>query len=67
MRSAKAGLFGLTRVTRMDLARSKITCNAIAPFAATRVTDIIQPANEAQKTYKERALKMPARIMSRAW
>ena len=35
--SAKAGLFGLTRVT-----------------------DIIQPANEAQKTYKERALKIGA-------
>jgi NAD(P)-dependent dehydrogenase (short-subunit alcohol dehydrogenase family) len=58
--SAKAGLFGLTRVTAMDLARAKITANAVAPFAATRVTDIIQPANEAQKTYKERALKIGA-------
>ena len=26
----------------------------------TRVTDIIQPANDAQKTYKERALKIGA-------
>ena len=34
--------------------------NAVAPFARTRVTDIIQPANEAQKTYKERALKIGA-------
>lgn len=58
--SAKAGLFGLTRVTAMDLARARITANAVAPFAATRVTDIIQPANEAQKTYKERALKIGA-------
>ena len=58
--SAKAGLFGLTRVTAMDLQRANITVNAIAPFAKTRVTDIIQPANEAQKTYKERALKIGA-------
>ena len=58
--SAKAGLFGLTRVTAMDLQRAQITVNAVAPFARTRVTDIIQPANEAQKTYKERALKIGA-------
>ncbi len=58
--SAKAGLFGLTRVTAMDLARAQITCNAVAPFARTRVTDIIQPQNDAQKTYKERALKIGA-------
>src|SRR5215471_7664354 len=58
--SAKAGLFGLTRVAAMDLARAAITVNAVAPFARTRVTDIIQPADEAQKTYKERALKIGA-------
>ena len=58
--SAKAGLFGLTRVAAMDLQRANITVNAVAPFAKTRVTDIIQPANEAQKTYKERALKIGA-------
>lgn len=56
--SAKAGLVGLTRVAAMDLARAAITVNAVAPFARTRVTDIIQPANEAQKTYKERALRI---------
>jgi NAD(P)-dependent dehydrogenase (short-subunit alcohol dehydrogenase family) len=58
--SAKAGLFGLTRVAAMDLARAQITVNAVAPFARTRVTDIIQPANDAQKTYKERALRIGA-------
>ena len=58
--SAKAGLVGLTRVTAMDLARAQITANAVAPFARTRVTDIIQPQNDAQKTYKERALKIGA-------
>jgi len=56
--SAKAGLFGLTRVVALDMARSGVTCNAIAPFAATRVTDIIQPANESQAQYKERALRI---------
>jgi len=59
--SAKAGLFGLTRVAAMDLARAQIAVNAVAPFAATRVTDTIQPANDAQRIYKERALKIPAR------
>jgi len=56
--SAKAGLFGLTRVVALDMARTGITCNAVAPFAATRVTEMIQPANEAQAAYKERALKL---------
>jgi len=56
--AAKAGLVGLTRVIAMDMARSGVTCNAIAPFAATRVTDSIRPANEAQASYKERALKV---------
>jgi short-subunit dehydrogenase len=56
--SAKAGLFGLTRVVALDMARSGVTCNAVAPFAATRVTDIIQPANESQAQYKERALRV---------
>jgi len=58
--SAKAGLIGLTRVTAMDMARSLVTCNAVAPFAATRITDSIRPQNAAQATYKARALKVPA-------
>ena len=41
--SAKAGLVALTRVTALDMARSGITANAIAPFAATRVTGSIKP------------------------
>ncbi len=59
--SAKAGLLGLTRVTAMDLACAQITANAVAPFARTRVTDIIQPADDAQRSYKERTLKTDAR------
>lgn len=56
--SAKSGMLGLMRTTAMDLARAGITCNAVAPFAATRVTDTIVPANDEQAAYKERALKV---------
>jgi NAD(P)-dependent dehydrogenase (short-subunit alcohol dehydrogenase family) len=59
--SAKAGLVGLTRVTALDLARSGVTANAIAPFAATRVTESIKPANDGQAQYKARAMKVPAK------
>jgi NAD(P)-dependent dehydrogenase (short-subunit alcohol dehydrogenase family) len=59
--SAKAGLVGLTRVVALDMQRNDVTCNALAPFAATRVTDTIRPANDAQATYKERALKVHPR------
>ena len=58
--SAKAGLMALTRVTALDLQRVGITCNAIAPFAATRVTESINPQNEEQKNYKSSALKIKA-------
>jgi len=58
--SAKAGLLGLTRVVALDMARTRVTCNAVAPFAGTRVTQSIKPQNPAQATYKEHALKIPA-------
>jgi NAD(P)-dependent dehydrogenase (short-subunit alcohol dehydrogenase family) len=63
--AAKAGLIGLTRVVAHDLARSRIRCNAVAPFAATRVTQSIKPANEAQAAYKARALQVPASYVAR--
>jgi NAD(P)-dependent dehydrogenase (short-subunit alcohol dehydrogenase family) len=63
--AAKAGLIGLTRVVAHDLARARIRCNAVAPFAATRVTESIKPANEAQAAYKAKALKVPARYVAR--
>ena len=56
--ASKGGLIALSRVAALDLARAGITSNAIAPFAHTRVTDIIQPANDEQAEYKERALKI---------
>jgi len=50
-------------VAAHDLARSGITANAIAPFGATRVTDSIVPANDAQAAYKEAALTVdPAHV-----
>ena len=58
--SAKGGLTALTRITALDMARTGVTCNAVAPFAHTRVTEMIQPANDDQAAYKERALKVPA-------
>jgi NAD(P)-dependent dehydrogenase (short-subunit alcohol dehydrogenase family) len=63
--AAKAGLIGLMRVVAHDLARSKIRCNAVAPFAATRHTESIKPANEAQAAYKAKALKVPAHYVAR--
>lgn len=63
--SSKAGLFGLTRVAAMDLAPARITANAVAPFARTRVTDIIQPANDARKTDQERTLRIDASHVAR--
>jgi NAD(P)-dependent dehydrogenase (short-subunit alcohol dehydrogenase family) len=63
--AAKAGLVGLTRAAAMDLSRAKIGCNAVAPFAATRVTEAIQPVNEAQAAYKARALTVPAGYVAR--
>ncbi len=67
--SAKAGLMGLTRVAALDMARSGTTANAIAPFGATRVTESIRPANDAQAVYKEQALGIDAAHVGRfaAW
>lgn len=58
--AAKAGLTGLTRIAALDMARSHVACNAIAPFAATRVTESIKPQNPVQQAYKDMAMKIPA-------
>jgi NAD(P)-dependent dehydrogenase (short-subunit alcohol dehydrogenase family) len=45
--AAKAGIAGLTRVVARDLGRYGVTCNAISPGAATRMTATV-PASTAQ-------------------
>ncbi len=39
--AAKAGIAGLTRVVAKDLGRYGVTCNAISPGAATRMTQTV--------------------------
>ena len=56
--AAKGGLISLMRIAALDMARTGVTSNAIAPFARSRVTEIIQPANDEQAAYKEKALKI---------
>lgn len=63
--SAKGGLTALMRITALDMARTGVTCNAVAPFAHSRVTDMIKPANDEQAAYKDRALKVPADHVAR--
>ena len=58
--SAKGGLTGLMRISALDMARTGVTCNAVAPFAHSRVTETIVPANDEQAAYKERTLRVPA-------
>jgi NAD(P)-dependent dehydrogenase (short-subunit alcohol dehydrogenase family) len=63
--SAKAGLFGLMRIAALDMARSNVTSNMIAPFAKSRVTETIVPATDAQAVYKAEALSIPAEPIGR--
>ena len=46
------------RITALEMVRSNVSCNYIAPFAHSRVTDIIEPANDEQAEYKDRAMKV---------
>jgi NAD(P)-dependent dehydrogenase (short-subunit alcohol dehydrogenase family) len=62
--AAKAGLFALTRITAMEMARSDTAANFVIPFAHTRVTDSIKPANDAQAAYKTRAMKVETRFVA---
>jgi hypothetical protein len=50
--AAKAGILGLTRCVARDMARYGVTCNAILPHAATRLTltDEVKAAAEEKKS-----------------
>lgn len=60
--SAKAGIAGLTRQTAADMGRYGVTCNAIRPTAATRLTandELIEAYRKAGKMDEvERGMKM---------
>jgi NAD(P)-dependent dehydrogenase (short-subunit alcohol dehydrogenase family) len=58
--ASKGGLTALMRVTAHDMARAGVSCNAVVPFAHTRVTDMIVPQSDEQAAYKMRALKATA-------
>jgi NAD(P)-dependent dehydrogenase (short-subunit alcohol dehydrogenase family) len=47
--AAKAGVAGLTRVVGRDLGRYGVTCNAIAPGAATRMTMTVPDSARAAR------------------
>jgi len=47
--SAKAGIFGFTRVASIELAKMGVTVNAIAPVALTRLTEDIAMLKGAKK------------------
>lgn len=47
--AAKAGIAGLTRVVARDLGRYGVTCNAISPGAATRMTQTVSDDARARR------------------
>ena len=61
--AAKLGIFGLTKVTALDMARYNVTANCISPFAWTRMIGTIPTETEAQKARVEKIKQMsPAHI-----
>lgn len=52
--AAKAGILGMTKSTAKELARYNITANAIAPGAATPMTETIRTDDRFKEKYLER-------------
>lgn len=58
--SAKAALVGLTRVVALDMRSCGVTCNAVAPFAATRAAPRPAANGDALARAMRRAMDVPA-------
>jgi NAD(P)-dependent dehydrogenase (short-subunit alcohol dehydrogenase family) len=56
--AAKLGIFGLTKVVALDMARYNVTANCISPFAWTRMIGTIPTETDAQKARVEKVKKM---------
>ena len=52
--AAKAGILGMTKSTAKELARHNITANAIAPGAATPMTEVIRTDERFKEKYLDR-------------
>jgi 3-oxoacyl-[acyl-carrier protein] reductase len=52
--AAKAGILGMTKSTAKELARYNITANAIAPGAATPMTEVIRTDDRFKDKYLDR-------------
>ncbi|MSQ09895.1 MAG: SDR family oxidoreductase [Dehalococcoidia bacterium] len=58
--AAKAGIAGLTRVVARDMGRYGVTCNAISPGAATRMTQSVSDQARQLRTRAGMAAGSPA-------
>ncbi|WP_249869692.1 SDR family NAD(P)-dependent oxidoreductase [Oceanobacillus saliphilus] len=61
--AAKLGIWGLTNVTALDMARYNVTANAIAPFAWSRLVGTIPTESDEDQERVERSKRLsPAHI-----